>query len=227
MQTLIQENPAASGKESVRLLPPTADFDRDEPFADQQTEFSRALSTFDVREHTSAPLRLEGEFVFAVAPERLFPRITDPQAIAGWFGMVKGGHLDHSCSCEPGEWGSGSKRICLTSMGTLEETIHSHETPYLSAYNVRSWSLPVDDHLAVMQVEPLPDGGSKLTWRHYFNDKNILLSRIIPKLLAAMTNSGMGNLANEMGGRGGGMKVIPLTQDKRDTRALAPSEATA
>lgn len=196
-------------------------------YAEQRSGFTRAVEQLDVRKHSKAPLRLEGEFLFAASPQDLFSKITDPKAIAGWFGMVKGGHMDHSMSCKPGEWGGGSKRFCQSTMGTLEETIYSHEAPYVSAYNVKTWSMPMEDHCSVMMVEPLPNGGARLTWRHYFNDKTILLSRIMPKMLAAIINTGMRNLANEMGGKGGAMLVLPASKPVESRPSMTPTEAHA
>jgi len=192
--------------------------------ADEHTDFSNAVEAFDLRAHTDAPLRLEGEFHFSAPPHELFPRLTDPKAIAGWFGMVRGGHLDHSASCNQGEWGSGSKRFCRSTMGTLEETVYSYEAPYVTAYNVRNWSMPMENHCAVMFVEPTPDGGTKLTWRHYFNDKGRIIRHFIPKVMARLINVGMSNLGNEMGGHGGTMKVIDLPTEPV-LAGLSPAEA--
>jgi len=193
--------------------------------AEQEAAFDRAASQLNVAQHTSAPLRLDGEFLFAVPPHELFPKLTEPSAIARWFGWVKSGHTDHSGSCNEGAWGTGSIRYCRSTLGTLEETLHAFEAPYLSAFSVKHWSLPMKDHYSVMLLEPLTTGGTRLIWRHYFNDSTPLLGRIMPKVLAAMINTAIRNLGNETGGSGGRMRVVPQRPSIDTNPALWPAEA--
>ena len=48
-----------------------------------------------VRRVTSAPLRMTGSIDFSASPEKVFPRISEPSALAEWFPLLKGGDLNH------------------------------------------------------------------------------------------------------------------------------------
>lgn len=175
--------------------------------------FKRALAGFDARNYTDAPMRLYGEMLFHAPAAQTFYKMTDPNTIASWFGMVKGGSVDHSSSCNPGDWGEGSKRYCETSMGKLDETIHLWDAPYLTAYNVKSWSMPVKDHLGVLMVKPLAEDRSQVSWAQYFNYKGLVMRNIFPYMMRKMMNDGMNALARELGGPGGRIDFV----GRRDT----------
>ncbi|GEM_PF-1081828 len=160
-----------------------------------------ALERTAVRPHTSAPLRLRGSFEFRAPPEIVFERITDPKLIAAWFGMVRGGQLDHAESVTPGAWGPGSKRTCQTlGMGDLHETILHYDAPYACVYNVKNIMMPVKNHAALMVVEPVGEGGSRLHWNQYFDFKGVVMRHIFPSMMVAMMNKGLANLVAELGG---------------------------
>ncbi len=168
-----------------------------------------AQPRFDPTPFTSAPLRFEGVFHFDATPEDVWPRVTDPNGIAGWFGMITSGSLDHAQSATPGEWGAGSKRYCRTrGMGTLDETIRAYDPPNLIAYTVKVWSMPIKDHLAVMQLERSATGGAEFTWRQYFAFKGLVLRHVFPTMMLTMMNTGLSRLQSELGGRGGRMRRV-------------------
>ena len=171
-------------------------------------KFELGTNAFKVKNFTQAPLRMQGEFYIDVAPEILFDRVTDPQAIAQWFGLVKSGSVDHSQSCTAGQWGEGSKRFCHTPMGTLNETIYYWQRPNISAYNVKSISVPAKDHCAVIKIEPLAGNKSKLIWLQYFNFRGVFMRFFFPKIMAKMMTQGVNRLANEYGGAGGKMVLV-------------------
>lgn len=175
---------------------------------DRAAQFEAVLGNFDARRYTTAPLRIYGEMEFHAPVETTFHKMTDPQTIASWFGMVKGGSVDHSRSCNLGDWGAGSKRYCDTRMGKLDETIHVWEASYLTAYNVKAWSMPVKDHLGVLTLRPLGDERSWVTWSQYFNYKGVVMRNIFPFMMRKMMNDGMAALAKELGGPGGKMRFV-------------------
>ena len=167
-----------------------------------------ALVAGQVRRHTHAPLRMRGRFPFTASPETVFARVTDPQLIAGWFGMIRGGTVDHSQSCNVGEWGAGSKRVCHTwGMGDLDETIHHYDAPRACVYSVRSLMMPVEEHTALMVLEPTEDG-CVLQWAQFFNLTGVLLKRVFPSMMLGMMNRGLRGLQEELGGEGGAMEVV-------------------
>lgn len=179
---------------------------------DMQTHFEIPSATDEfetlVRAHTHAPLRMRGTFEFDAPSETVFERVTDPELIGSWFGMVKGGYADHSSSQLPGEWGAGSKRYCQTSgMGTLDETILHWDAPRVCAYNVKSPMMPIKDHVALMVVEPRADGAT-FHWHQYFNYKGLLMRHLFPSMMLTMMNDGLAKLAKQIGGPGGRMKSV-------------------
>ena len=171
------------------------------------TEYDKALAEFSIKNYTSAKLQMQGEFVINTNAESLFELVTDPQLIASWFGMIKGGFTDHTLSNNNNEWGEGSKRICYSNMGTLNETIYFWRAPYIAAYNVQSWSMPVKDHCSVMIIQPLGSERCKLTWRHYFNYKGVIMKNFFPYMMIKLMNKGLMEITNKFGGAGGVMKL--------------------
>ena len=174
----------------------------------ESTEYDKALAGFSIDNYTTAKLKMQGEFLINTNPESLFELVTDPDLIASWFGMIKGGFTDHSLSNNNNEWGEGSKRICYSNMGTLNETIYYWRAPYIAAYNVKSWSMPVKDHCSVMIIQPLGVGRCKLTWRHYFNYKGVIMKNFFPYMMVNLMNKGLKEITNKFGGAGGEMKLI-------------------
>lgn len=164
---------------------------------------------FAVHSITNAPLRLEGTFLFDAPPEEIWPRITDPNAIATWFTMITHGRMDHSKSSARGDWGEGSVRQCHTmGMGTLHETIKVYRPPHLVAYSARAWSMPIKNHLGVMMLERLPSDGTRLIWRQYFHYKGFVMRHVFPGMMITMMNRGMRLLQRDFGGPGGAMRKV-------------------
>ncbi len=173
----------------------------------QTKHFENVLNSFDVRKYTDAKLQMKGSFHFSCSPETLFEYVSNPERIAEWFGMIKGGNFNHDNSSNDGALGEGSLRVCNTSMGTLNETIYFIEQPYIVAYNVQSWSMPVKDHCAVMIIEPQDDGSCILVWLQYFNYKGFIMRRMFPAMMLKMMNDGMQKLREKLGGNGGKMEA--------------------
>jgi uncharacterized protein YndB with AHSA1/START domain len=163
----------------------------------------------DVRQFTTAPLQMEGAFMFDAPAEILFEHVSDPQNLATWFPTIHNGSTDHSTSDNQGEWGTGSKRYCETRfMGRLNETILHWDPPYAYAYNVKNWTMPIKDHCAVMLVEPLAANRSKLIWRQYYNPVGLFLKYAFPGMMVSMMNQGMEQLRQTLGGSGGEMRRV-------------------
>ncbi|MGH1346320.1 MAG: SRPBCC family protein [Nannocystales bacterium] len=161
-----------------------------------------------VRRQTQAALRMRGRFPFEASPEHVFGRVTDPQLIAGWFGMIRSGSVDHTASCNVGDWGEGSKRLCHTwGMGDLDETIHHYEAPVTCVYSVRSPMMPVENHAAAMLLEPTATG-CILDWSQFFDLRGLVLKHMFPTMMAGMMNRGLRGLQKELGGNGGAMEVV-------------------
>lgn len=138
-----------------------------------------------VRRHTQAPLRMRGRFGFDAPPQEVFARVTDPGLIATWFGMIRGGSVDHSQSCNVGTWGEGSTRLCNTwGMGDLKETIHHYDAPHACVYSVRALMMPVEQHASLMLVEPT-ERGCRLQWAQFFVDRGLVMKRMFPSMMPA------------------------------------------
>ena len=176
--------------------------------SEDQKDFLAIIDKFDVKRYTNAPLRIYGEFLFYAPVQVTFDKMTDPQKIAQWFNMVKGGAVDHTASSKTDDWGEGSKRYCDTSMGKLDETIYAWHAPYLTAYNVKAWSMPIKDHLGVITVQPIEGSHSRVTWSQYFNYKGLIMRNIFPFMMRKMMKDGMTALAKELGGPGGQVSLV-------------------
>lgn len=180
------------------------------PFPDTTSSpISDPIWPVDVRRFTSAPLQMEGNFLFEASAAEVFERVTDPQQLAGWFPIITGGRTDHSDSEHQGTWGVGSKRYCDTvGMGSLDETILYWQQPYAYAYRVKNWTMPIADHCAVMLVQPLADQGCRLIWRQYYRPVGLFLKYLFPHVMVTMMNQGMESLRRDLGGRGGQMRLV-------------------
>ena len=169
----------------------------------------RALERDVVRRVTRAPLRMSGTFELDAPKPVLFERVSDPEAMATWFPLLKGGELDHDASRAPGAWGEGSRRTCRTNgMGTLHERIHHWDAPHAYAYEVRNFMMPIEHHLALMATFDRPDGGSTLVWHQYFDLTGIAMRHAFPSVMLNLMNVGMKRLASDLGGVGGRMRLV-------------------
>lgn len=163
----------------------------------------------EISQFTSAPLQLEGTFIFDAPADVLFQHISDPNNMSAWFPTMHQGSVDHAVSETDGEWGVGSKRYCQTRlMGTLNETILHWEPPHVYAYNVQNWTMPIKDHCAVMRVESLGENRSQLIWQQYYNPIGLFLKYAFPDLMVTMMNAGMEQLRQTLGGSGGKMRKV-------------------
>ena len=170
----------------------------------QQRLTLKELEEQHVRTITQAPLQMSGSWDFDVTAETLFPHISDPNKMAGWFPLMKGGDLDHSATAQSGDWGEGSKRLCYTSgMGTLEETIHYWDAPHAYTYSAKNVMMPIRNHLGLLTVTPNDTDGATLIWRQYFDLTGIAVRHIFPTMMLGMMNQGMATLIKDLGGRGG------------------------
>ncbi|MEM7523486.1 MAG: SRPBCC family protein [Pseudomonadota bacterium] len=158
--------------------------------------------------HTPAPRRLVGSFVFHAPIEIVFDRMTDPNQIAGWMGMITGGALDHSASETPGEWGKGSKRLCHTdSMGVLDETIAEYRAPHFIVYKIRNDKMPIKDHAAYMRLVSAGPNRTEVEWAQYYNPNGVM-GLIFPMVMKGKMTQGMAALRKEIGGEKGRMVAI-------------------
>jgi uncharacterized protein YndB with AHSA1/START domain len=163
----------------------------------------------DVSQFTSAPLQMEGEFVFAAPAATVFEQVSSPDNLVAWFPTIYQASGDHSGSETSGQWGAGSKRYCETRlMGTLDETILHWDPPYAYAYTVKNWTMPIKDHCAVMLIEPLGSDRSKLIWRQYYTPIGLFLKYAFPSMMISLMNRGMEQLRQTLGGDGGRMRKV-------------------
>jgi len=164
---------------------------------------------FDVARWTNAPMRMTGTFHFAASREVVFEKVGDPKILASWFPTIYGGTLDHGQSCNIGEWGEGSKRLCYThGMGTIDETVLLWEPPRAYAYTAKNAMMPIRDHVAAMTLTELGPSETSLRWDQYFNLKGLVMRHMFPSVMTALMNRGLANLAKELGGKGGRMRIV-------------------
>ena len=172
-------------------------------------ERRRQLERDVIRRHTRAPLRMGGTFRFDAPIQEVFPRFSDPEQIAGWFSLLKGGRADHEGSANPGQWGEGTVRACKTrGMGPLEERIAHWDPPHAYVYLAHNAMMPIEHHAALMLFEPLGAGGTAFGWFHYYDDKGHVLRHLFPTVMLSMMNRGLRKLRRELGGTPGTMSLV-------------------
>ncbi len=164
---------------------------------------------FDVSRWTKAPLRLTGTFQFAAPRDVVFEKVGDPNILASWFPTITGGKLDHGQSCNSGVWGEGSKRLCYTrGMGTIDETVLHWDPPHAYAYTAKNAMMPIKDHVAAMTLTERGPQATELCWDQYFNFEGLVMRHMFPAMMTALMNRGLANLAQELGGAGGRMRIV-------------------
>lgn len=165
----------------------------------------------NIKDHTNAPLQMQGEAIIHCKPEELWPLITEPSGIAQWFPIVYGGSRNaakknegQSCTLE------GDKRFCKTvGMGTLDETFLYWEENKANIYNVKNMFMPIkDNHAAVMILEEIEPGVTKFTWLQYYELKGFFMRFMFPFMMTSMMTMGFKKLAKMFGGPGGVMRTV-------------------
>jgi hypothetical protein len=159
-------------------------------------------SDFSIQQHTPAPLRLELKASFRVPPQELFKIVSDQHAVASWVPLMKAVSMEHRQGDHDGECSVGSVRHCtLRGMGALDETIVWWNPPHGYAFRVAAKSkmmMPTADHVSVMLIAPGADGGSALTWRHYFNWRGLLMRHLAAIMLPMMMRTALGNIRMDL-----------------------------
>ena len=169
----------------------------------------KPIPPFDVSRWTDAPLRITGTIEFAAPRNGVFEKVGDPKILASWFPTIYGGKLDHAQSCNIGDWGEGSKRLCYThGMGTIDETVLLWEPPRAYAYTAKNAMMPIRDHVAAMTLMEIGPTETALRWDQYFNFKGLVMRHVFPSMMTALMNRGLANLAKELGGKGGRMRIV-------------------
>ncbi|MFA7351588.1 MAG: SRPBCC family protein [Methylotenera sp.] len=155
------------------------------------------LIKFNIKQHTQAPLRLAYEMDFNASPEALFQTISDHNAVLNWVPLMKSVSMEHqqnnTQACDV-----GSVRHCsLHAMGGIDETILWWNPPYGYAFKVEAKSkimMPTVDHVSVMQIDQLAEGGSHLTWQHYYNWRGLLMRHITAIMFPKMMETALNNI---------------------------------
>ena len=123
------------------------------------------------------------EAVSAAAPERLFARLAAGDRWAEWAGPL----VPRSRWLVPGEPEGGVGAVRALGLGPLgsRERIVAHEPPRRLAYVVDSWA-PFRDYRADVDLEPLPDGGTRIRWSATFAPRVPGTGRLQARVLRAI-----------------------------------------
>ncbi|PKO47111.1 MAG: hypothetical protein CVU29_04080 [Betaproteobacteria bacterium HGW-Betaproteobacteria-22] len=155
------------------------------------------LIKFNVKQHTQAPLRLAFEMDFHATPELLFKTISDHHSVINWVPLMKSVSMEHHHN-NAHECGVGSVRHCsLRAMGGIDETILWWSPPYGYAFKVEAKSrimMPTTNHVSVMQIDRLADGGSHLTWHHYYDWRGLFMRHITAIMFPKMMKTALNNI---------------------------------
>lgn len=135
------------------------------------------VNEFNVRSVTQAPEQITLMFRINVQPEEAFELVSDGEKLSTWFTDIKNPKTDNTQSSNgPNAMGQGSVRSCSLDDDYLYEDIVYYDNEKLAyAYVIdmerSTLSFPISNQLSMFMVEDDGQGGSLITWRHYF-DKN-------------------------------------------------------
>ena len=153
---------------------------------------------------TAQPLQLRVVGRVGLAPDALFDRITDIDALASWLPTAKRTHSDDSNAEAPQE--VGAVRIIDSGFGPqAEERVVYFERPRAYAYRASDRSLRglASDHLSVIGVEAHPNGGSVLVWLSFAKPpRSRLVALAGEKVFGYVLRGGVRNLEKRYPVRG-------------------------
>lgn len=149
---------------------------------------------------SSSPLRASTQVYLDASTEDVFDYLSNSSSLPQWMPGLDSVTYDHSDSVSPGNLDKGSRRTLM--FGDQEETeiIVQYDYPKAIAYQITA-GVPVNNHLAVMTVEPNSNEGTILTWDQYFDlETSSLYGWGMPFLVRRFVNEGQANLIEEFDG---------------------------
>lgn len=153
-------------------------------------------TTFDPRQHTSAPLQIEKTHFIAAPIKAVWKVVADHEGMTQWMPMIK--HVALVEANAAGEWGEGCQRQCQFGPDLLDETIVHWDPPYGYGYAIGDMHL-VRDHVAHLSLSER-DGGTEVHWRQYFRPNGNAVKNFVAKniMMPGVMTRGLKNLAKRV-----------------------------
>ncbi|NRA66144.1 MAG: hypothetical protein HRU19_16775 [Pseudobacteriovorax sp.] len=163
----------------------------------------RTYKSFKVDNYTDAPLRIvkKVHFPFSASEAHKILNLKIPT----WFESIpKVEYFRNNRKLSASQIKSGSERVCAFGDDRLVEEIIQWKPGKFVAYRIdgkkSNLSLPIKDHLAMMNIEDDGKGGSLLTWRTYYNKKFHIMAPIVTMGLSSQMDDALTNLTEKYGG---------------------------
>ena len=153
-------------------------------------------ANFDIRDFTSAPLRLESKIEFrGRSADEVFEIMGDPQRITDWYLLAKRVKM-HPAS----EGEDQTFNVEFTFFGDVFEEILFWDAPRRYVYLAQGEDFPIKDYIACIEVDESEDGGV-MTWQIYCDViEGEHFQRILPAILPAINQASMEKLSELIGG---------------------------
>ena len=150
------------------------------------------MATGDIREYTSATLRMRAEIDFqGVSANEVFATLGDPERITDWYLLAKEVHL-HA----PVNGQEQSFDVEFTFFGTVFEEILYWDPPRCYVYQARGADFPISDYVARIEVQEQSRGVGTMRWEIYFDTiAGQHFQRILPVMLPEINRASMEKLA--------------------------------
>lgn len=168
---------------------------------------THVIDGFDIRSKTAAPEQITLMFRIDVEPKEAFELVSDFEKLATWFSGIKNPALDNTHSIRgPNEIGVGSVRSCSLDGAFLYEDIVHYDGNKLSyAYSINmdksTVSFPISDTLSLFTVESDGNGGSLISWRHYYEKNFHIVAPVITFMMkTVILKPAVENLFDQYGG---------------------------
>lgn len=156
-------------------------------------------SPFDPQAAGAGALQIEGKAILHASREELFAHF-DPGRMTTWMPLLSRVRMDHSSSAAGDACGVGSVRACdVPGLGTVRETVLWWKPPVGHAFRADSARLGITDHVVVFRFEPIANGDSVMTMRHYWT-ANRWFGRFAPFAMGWLMNRLFRNIRRSVGG---------------------------
>ena len=168
---------------------------------------THVVNDFNVRSVTQAPEQIVLMFRVDVAPTEAFELVADINKLTIWFTDIKNPQVDNRLSVNgPDAFGVNSVRTCSLDGDILYEDIVHYDAKNLSyAYAIdmdkSTVSFPISNQMAMFTVESDGNGGSVISWRHYFNKNFHVMAPVLNFMMKKMImRPAVENLFEQYGG---------------------------
>jgi len=151
----------------------------------------------DIRAFTSAPLRLDMRVRFAdFAPAAVFEVMGDPEQIQDWYVLAKRAVIDDQYAEEELQFD-----VDFILFGKIREEVLLWEPPHRYVYRAHGPTFPLEDYVALIEIEETGSNTGVLRWQQYFTSiTGEDHQRLMPVILPHINEVSLNNLAGLING---------------------------